>query len=420
MRKKVIVGSILVISAVILVTAGAMRAAGQTGSGAVSVQASAVARGDLSSWIYADGIVEEVEKSEVYFDTPMKVVKVMISEGQHVKRGQQLIEVDMGDMYSRLETLKSNRRTQQITLESKAGDAEVQRALNSLKAAERNFNDAQKAYEDNKALFEANAISKAELEMSEKQFREAGSAVENAKLAYEAAVESRNASKKTAEENLKVTDIQIADLEKKINDMNEMCRAAIDGVVAAVNVQEGAYTGSMQPAYRIINPDNLRIRARVNEYDIKSVAAGQRVRVTGDAIARDIEITGTVESISPVATTAMTAAGNETVVEVLISVDDPGDVLKPGLNVTCEIITVDKSGVLLAPMEAIRPDRDDNLVVFVIDTETNRMEQRRIEAGINSDMSVEILDGLDEGELVVLDPQPSYTDGMKVRVKPQD
>ena len=91
------------------------------------------------------------------------------------------------------------------------------------------------------------------------------------------------------------------------------------------------------------------------------------MRVTGDAIARDIEITGTVESISPVATTAMTAAGNETVVEVLISVDDPGDVLKPGLNVTCEIITVDKSGVLLAPMEAIRPDRDDNLVVFVID-----------------------------------------------------
>lgn len=103
MRKKVIVGSILVISAVILVTAGAMRAAGQTGSGAVSVQASAVARGDLSSWIYADGIVEEVEKSEVYFDTPMKVVKVMISEGQHVKRGQQLIEVDMGDIGRRFQ-----------------------------------------------------------------------------------------------------------------------------------------------------------------------------------------------------------------------------------------------------------------------------------------------------------------------------
>ena len=52
----------------------------------------------------------------------------------------------------------------------------------------------------------------------------------------------------------------------------------------------------------------------------------------------------------------------------------------PGLNVTCEIATVDKSGVLLAPMEAIKPDRDDNLMVFVIDTESNRIEQRRIEA----------------------------------------
>ncbi|HOQ06204.1 MAG TPA: efflux RND transporter periplasmic adaptor subunit [Clostridiales bacterium] len=419
MRKKVIIASILVISSAVLVTAGAMQAAGTAGSGAVSVQAAAVVKGDLSSWIYADGVVEETKKSEAYFDTPLKVTRVMITEGQRVKQGQQLIEVDMSEMYSRLETLKSNRRTQQIALDSKAGDAEVQRALNSLKAAERNYNDAKKAYEDNKALYEASAISKAEMEMSEKQFREAESAIENARLAYEAAVESRNNSRKTAEENIKVTDLQISDLEKKINDINEMCMAAMEGVVAAVNVQEGAYTGSMQPAYRIIDPDKLRIRARVNEYDIKNVAVGQKARVTGDAIDKNTEITGTVESISPVATTAVTSGGSETVVEIIIGVDDSKGVLKPGLNVTCEIITVDKNGVLLAPMEAIKPDRDDNLMVFVIDTETNRIEQRRIEAGINSDMSVEILDGLEEGELVVIDPQPSYSDGMKVRVKQQ-
>jgi len=419
MSKKVIIGSILVISTAVLVTAGAMRAAGSTGSGAVSVQAAAVVKGDLSSWIYADGVIEEVEKSEVYFDTPMKVTKVMISEGQEVKRGQQLMEVDMSELDSRLETLKSNRRTQQIALDSKAADAEVERALNSLKAAERNYNDAQKAYEDNKALYEANAISKSELDMSERQFREAESGVKNARLAYNAAVESRNSSRKTAEENIKVTDIQISDLEKKINDINDLCKAAIDGVVTSVNIQEGAYTSSMQPAYRIINPDKLRIRAQVSEYDIKNVVVGQKVRVTGDAIDKNTEITGTVQTISPVATTAMTSAGSETVVEVIIGVDDTRGILKPGLNVTCEIVTVDKSGVVLVPMEAIKPDKDDNLMVFVIDTETNRIEQRRIEAGINSDMNVEVVDGLEEGDLVVIDPQPSYSDGMKVKVNRQ-
>lgn len=420
MRKKVIIGTILVISTAVLVTAGAMRAAGSTGSGAVSVQAAAVEKGEISSLIYADGVIEEVEKSEVYFDTPLKVKKVMIEEGQQVKRGQQLLEADMSDLYSQLEKLKISRETQQITLDSKVLDAEVERAHNNLKAAERNYNDTKKTYEDNKVLYEANAISKAELEMSEKAFREADAGInglQNARLAYEAAVENRSNSRKTAEENIKITDIQISDLEKKINEINEQCRAAVDGVVAAVGVQEGAYTGSMQPAYRIINPDKLRIRAKVNEYDIKNVAVGQKVKVTGDAIDKKAEISGTVTGISPVATTAMTANGNETVVEVIISVDETKDALKPGLNVTCEIATVDRSGVLLVPMEAIKPDKDDNMTVFVIDTETYRIRQRRIEAGINSDMSVEILDGLDEGDLVVIDPQPGYSDGMKVKVK---
>lgn len=218
MRKKVIIGTILVISTAVLVTAGAMRAAGSTGSGAVSVQAAAVEKGEISSLIYADGVIEEVEKSEVYFDTPLKVKKVMIEEGQQVKRGQQLLEVDMSDLYSQLEKLKISRETQQITLDSKVLDAEVERAHNNLKAAERNYNDTKKTYEDNKVLYEANAISKAELEMSEKAFREADAGInglQNARLAYEAAVENRSNSRKTAEENIKITDIQISDLERR-------------------------------------------------------------------------------------------------------------------------------------------------------------------------------------------------------------
>ena len=244
MNRKLIIGSILVIITVALVAIGTIRAADSPGSGAVSVQAAAVMTGDISSWIYADGVIEEVEKSEVFFDTPLKVTKVMIEEGQQVKSGQQLIEVDMSGMYSQLETLKINRRTQEIALDSKAADAEVERALNNLKAAERNYNDAKKTYEDNKALYEANAISKAELDMSEKAFREADSGMsglKNAKLAYEAAVEARDKSRKTTEENMKITDIQISDLEKKIEDINGLCRAAIDGVAAYVGVQEGIH-----------------------------------------------------------------------------------------------------------------------------------------------------------------------------------
>jgi HlyD family secretion protein len=420
MNKKVIIGGLIGISAIALITVGILKATGDSGGSAVLVETTRIEKGELSSYISADGVVEEVDKAEVFFDTPLKVKKVLVEEGGKVTKGQQVLELDIDALISQLETLKINRNAQQISLDSKALDAEVERAYNILKAAERNYNDTKKTYEDNKVLYQANAISKAELDMSEKAFIEAESGVsglKNARIAYEAAVESRNNSKKTGSANLKVTDIQIADLEKKIATIQEECRSPINGIVANIGVQEGAFTSTMQPAYKIIDPDKLQVRAKINEYDIKNVAPGQSTRLTGDAIEKGTEILGTVKRVSPVAVSNMTSSGSETVVEVLIQVDDAGDVLKPGLNVTCEIATLDKKDILIAPMEAITPDKDDNMMVFVVDEDSKTITQQKVTVGINSDMQVEILEGLEEGALVVLDPQPSYTNGMRVRIK---
>jgi HlyD family secretion protein len=243
------------------------------------------------------------------------------------------------------------------------------------------------------------------------------SGLKNARLAYNTAVENRNNTKTTASDSLKATDIQIEDLEKKIASVKEDCTSPIDGVVANVGVEAGSYTSAMQSAYKIINPDKLQIRAKINEFDIKSVAVGQKVNITGDAIPKETEVTGAVKSISPVAVTNMTSNGSETVVEVIVQVDGAGDVLKPGLNVTCEISTVNKDNILLAPMEAFVPDKDNNKMAFVVDGKTNIITQKKVDIGINSDMQVEVLKGLNEGDKIVLDPQPSYRDGLHVRIK---
>ncbi len=417
MKKKVLTAIIVGILALGLIAAGVIRATGASGGSVVKVDATRIERGELSSYISADGVIEEVNKIEIFFDTPLKVNRVLMKEGDKVTKGQQLLELDMDALSSQLDTLKINRNSQKISLESKTMDSEVERALISLKAAERNYNDAKKAYEDNKALYEANAISKAELDMSENAFIEAQSGVaglNNARLAYNTALESRDNSKKSYEDALKVTDIQISDLEKKICLISEQCMSPVNGLVAVVNVQEGGFTSNMQAAYKIIDPNDLQVRAKINEYDIKEVEAGQKVRITGDAIDKDEEVTGSVSTVSPIAVTNMTSGGNETVIEVLIKVDGAGDLLKPGLNVTCDIATVDKKDILLAPMEAITPDKDDNIMVFLVDEDSKTIEQRKVTVGINSDMHIEILDGLEEGALIVLDPQPSYTDGMRV------
>ncbi len=419
MNKKVMIGGIVVIVSAGLITAGVLKSVASDGN-SIPVSVAAIEKGSISSTISSDGVLEEVDKAEVFFDTPLKVEKVLVEAGQKVKKGQPLLELDIDALNSQLETLKVNRNTQQLSADSRALDAEVERAANNLKAAERSYNEAKKKYEDNKALYASNAISKAELDASENAFTEADSGMnglKNARIAYNTAVENRDNTKSNTSDSLKVTDIQIQDIEKNIATIKEECASPIDGVVANVGVEEGSFTNNMQAAYKIINPDKLQIRAKINEFDIKSIAVGQKVKITGDAVPKETEVTGSVKSISPVAVTNMTSNGNETVVEVIVQVDGAGDILKPGLNVTCEISTVNRDNILLAPMEAFVPDKDNNMMAFVVDSKTNVMTQKKVKTGINSDMQVEIIDGLKEGDQVVLDPQPSYRDGLHVTIK---
>lgn len=427
MNKKLIIGGIIVIATIALIAVNIARNSSSSpafgGGPSFSVKVSTVEKGEISSYISSDGVIEEAEKAEVFFDTPMKANKVLVKRGDAVKKGQKLLELDLDSMNSQLETLKINKNTQELALASKTMDTEVERALSALKSAERNYNDTKKTYENNKALYESNAISKNELDMSEKAFIEADTGMNglgNAKLNYQNALESRKNGKLTNEDNLKVTNLQIEQLEKSLSKIADASVSPMDGVIAEINVQDGSFTSSMQYAYKVINPDKLQVKAEIKEYDIKNVAAGQNVRITGDAIDKNAVVTGKVTSVSPVAVTNVTASGNETVIEVMVGIEGAGDILKPGLNVTCDISTVDKKDVLIAPMETVIPDKDDNMIVYVVDPEKSTMSEKKVTLGINSDMNVEIVNGLNEGDLVVMSPKPTYKEGAKVRIQEND
>ena len=372
MNKKVVIGVIIAIAAIALIAVSVIKSTGSSGAfgggNAYSVKVAKIEKGNISSYISSSGIVEEVEKSEVFFDTPLKVAKVLVEKGQKVTKGQKILELDMDSINSELEKLKTNKSIQELSLNSKVTGAEVQRADSALKSAERTYNDSKKTYTNNKDLYNASAISKNDLDMSEKAYIQSEAALKDARTAYQTAVESRNINSTTAEENLKITNLTITDLEKRIQKINESVISSIDGVVAQLSVEQGNFTSSMQSAYKIINPDKLQVKAKIKEYDIKNVAVGQIVRITGDAIDKSTEVSGKVSGISPVAVINRTSSGDETVIEVTVTIEGAGNILKPGLNVTCDIYTVDKKGVLVAPMEMITEDKDGNKLVFIINT----------------------------------------------------
>lgn len=449
MNKKILIGigiaAIIVIFIVINIASNKNSSSAFSGGGTYSVTVQKIEKGSISSSISASGVIEEVEKAEVYFDTPLKVKKIWVNKNQKVEMGQKVVDLDLDDLNSQLEQAKISKTTQALAIQkintldatksisSLENNSEI--AENNAKSAERNFLDSQKNYEDTKALYDANAVSKSDLERAKKTMDDASGAYENAKInaivskdsladakkANQQSASSKEIDLQTQQKNLEATQLKISELEKRIKKINEAVISPVSGVVAEMNIQEGSFTSNMQASYKIINPDKLRIKADVKEFDIKNVAVGQSVTITGDAIDKNVGVTGKVESISTVAKKNRTTSGDETLIEVTVAIDNANPVLKPGLSVTCAITTQVRENVLIASFNTLnREDKDGNKLVYVVDPKNNILHEKHIKLGVTSDLNAEVTEGLKEGDLVVIDPQPNLKDGSKARITKEE
>ncbi len=442
MKRKIIIGSFIAVVIIIFVSVYISKNSGSTssfGGGRVfNARVDTIVKGDISASFSASGIIEATDEIEVYFDTSLKVKKILIKENQKVSKGEKVLELDLGDLNSQLEQLKISRDIQAINIRKireayglknlDALNTAIAIAKSNLESAQDNYNDIKKNFEDAKEAYEKLEISSDELDAAEKALSSAEISLENAKLNYQSATDnyestkkansqtesSRNTDIESQEKNLKSIDLKISDLEKKINQINENANSPIDGVISKISVKEGAYLSTMQPAFNVLNPGKLRVKAGIKEYDVKNVSTGQNVRITGDAIAKGAKVMGKVVSLSPSAKKNVTSNGQETVIEAVISIEESDVELKSGLNVNCEVFTNDKKGVLLADFEMMKEDKDGNRYVYVVDKD-NIMHQRQIKLGVNTDMKAEVVSGLSEGDMVIVNPLPNFKEGARVK-----
>jgi multidrug efflux pump subunit AcrA (membrane-fusion protein) len=282
MKKGVIISIIVVL--VLAGVAGVGLAFGKgTGNGTsvfnqriiYPVKAHKIEKGSIASTVSSSGKIEEVEKGEVYIETPLKIIKLYAHLNDKVTKGQKLMDLDTDELVSQLEKLKIDRNVQRLSINSPSADAEIKRAESSVNAALIALNDANEKLDNNKKLYEGNAISKSELDSCSKAVEEAQRALDNAKLNYDSAISSKNMDRKVKEENLKATDLSISDLEKKIEKLNKSIICPIGGVIVESNVQEGSFTNSTMPAFKISNTSALRIKANVSEYNMKDVSRAE-------------------------------------------------------------------------------------------------------------------------------------------------
>lgn len=404
----------------VLVAALVVANLARTSGGKVeSVQLARVRVEDVTSRVKAPGKIEPKTQVKISADVPGKVINLAVAEGDRVRRGQLLLQLD--DTQYRA-TWNQTRAT------VASARARVADARASLKVAEDN-------YVRQRALFEQKLLSQAEWDRAT------------------AAIESARSASATANEEVARAE---AALSASADNLNK-CRfvAPFDGVVSALNVEQGEIVmiGTMNnPGTQIMAVSDLSrmlVRADVDEADIVDIRQGLKARITVDALP-DTSFPATVIEIANTAKRSM-GGGSEgqTNFEVQVVFDHTVPAIRPGMTADVEIDTATHPKTMAVPIQAVvvRTDREleragrkkkgersrrsdaiaaeDDTVgrkekeitgIFVVKNDVATFVPVR--AGIASETMIEISGELKEGDVVVSGPYKALRElkpGVKVK-----
>jgi HlyD family secretion protein len=166
-----------------------------------------------------------------------------------------------------------------------------------------------------------------------------------------------------------------------------------DGVVLAVHVKPGEGITPGQPILHLADPDAVEVVATVIEEDLPLVQVGQQVDLYFDAVP-EASVRGRVARIVPQRT-----SDERPLYPIYIAMDEQPNGLLPGMTADGAIVVDERQDVLQLPRSML-PTRTDGTTEVEI-WRDGRAEKRTIRVGLRGDVYAEIVDGLEEGDLVV-------------------
>jgi RND family efflux transporter MFP subunit len=179
--------------------------------------------------------------------------------------------------------------------------------------------------------------------------------------------------------------------------------APVSGTVSSISTPDvGYYVDPTQPAVVIHNSSELQVRLDVNESQIADLKAGQKAEITGVGFKNSC-YSGSVKEISSEAKQVQTESGQETVIEVLVSVEHAKEDIKPGFTAKAKIITSNGSSVLVAPYSAVQANRDGS--EYVLRVMSGRAVETPVQTGREFDSGFEIKSGVSKGDKIVTDAE---------------
>ncbi len=411
---------------VILAVLGAAAAASM--NGAAEVRLHTVEKGAIREYVELRGKVELDEKQTVFGNLTGKIVNIMVGEGDRVSSGNELALMDVEDLDIALMKAQAGYDSARAALASlrrsikpeevKQAEAQVEQVKIALNAARKDYDYKKDSYDKTKTLFDNGVVCQQELKNAELLMTSAESTWKDTEqrlsiARYNLEMLNKGVSEsdlQQAQANVELARLQVEELMN--NRERTVIRSGVTGTVLKKHIEEGAAVQPGAPLFEVGNFDSAYIRVDVLADDAGKIKLGQKAVISGD-VTDDKEIEGEVYYIAPRAESSISTLGVEQQrVEMKIRFENTALNLKPGYGVDVDIVTQEKQAVAYVPDKAVF-DMDRQDTVFVI--KGGKAELRSVTTGIESEDYIEVVEGLSEGEQVVVDPPNDLKPGMKVK-----
>jgi HlyD family secretion protein len=377
----------------------------------VPIRAAQAQRETIRSVISTNGRIEPAQNFEAHAPVGTTVKRLLVKEGDQVKKGQLLVQLDDAQALSQAAQALAQVRSAQADLSAISSGGNQEEVLNlesQLVKAKSGRDLAQRNLDALIQLQQTGAASAGEISNAQNQL-----AKTQADLAFlEQKKKDRYSKPEVARAYAQESEAQAAydAAEGTLAELN--IRAPFSGTVYAMPLHLGTYVNPGDLVLQEADLSKVLVRAFVDEPDVGRLAAGQPIEVTWDAVPDRIW-NGTVTVIPA----EVKLHGTRNVGETTCLVDNHDHKLLPNVNVGITIVTSEHKDVLTLPREALRQDEHGNYVLQVVDQELHR---RDVTTSISNLTRVEVTGGLGTEAYVALTSLNSkpLLNGSRVKVVP--
>jgi len=338
-----------------------------------TVKVVTVKRGDISVPLVATGTIFPEYESKIGPKISGTIEIVYVDEGDTVQKGQLLVQLDQKN----------------LLIAVRQGQAAVRVAEAQLKEAEVKGENLKKEKERLANLLKKNVIS-------QQKYDDIDTAYSMAVIGMEVI----RAQILSSRENLAMAEQNLSDT---------VIIAPFSGLIVKRFINQGEFVSTMPPSplFLMMNIDKVKTEIGLPEIHIARIHIGNPVDVTVDTYPDSI-FKGTVSTINPMVDPVSRAF------TVKVEIPNKDHRLKPGMFARVKIYLAIHKGALIVPFKSVMK-REGMTVVFVIEGTTVRL--RTVTAGITNEREIEVIDGLQEGEEVVIEGHYGMADKTTVRVE---